>query len=91
MTLSQAQPRTPPADCARSYLPIAEHGLIGDLHTVALVGTDGSIDWWCLRASIHQACSLRFSIRSAVDISESLPRRAWTPSSSSTFQTQMSS
>jgi len=29
------------------YLPIAEHGVIGDLHTVALVGTDGSIDWFC--------------------------------------------
>ncbi len=30
------------------YLPIAEHGVIGDLHTVALVGTDGTIDWYCL-------------------------------------------
>ena len=29
------------------YLPIAEHGLIGDMHTVALVGTDGTIDWYC--------------------------------------------
>jgi len=29
------------------YLLIAEHGLIGDLHTVALVGTDGTIDWYC--------------------------------------------
>ena len=29
------------------YLPIAEHGLIGDLHSVALIGTDGTIDWWC--------------------------------------------
>ena len=29
------------------YLPIAEHGVIGDLHTVALVGTDGTIDWFC--------------------------------------------
>ena len=29
------------------YLPIAEHGVIGDLHTVALVGTDGTIDWYC--------------------------------------------
>jgi Domain of unknown function (DUF5911) len=29
------------------YLPIAEPGLIGDLHTVALVGTDGTIDWYC--------------------------------------------
>ncbi|MFI7298683.1 glycoside hydrolase family 15 protein [Streptomyces sp. NPDC050121] len=29
------------------YLPIAEHGLIGDMHTAALVGTDGTIDWYC--------------------------------------------
>jgi GH15 family glucan-1,4-alpha-glucosidase len=29
------------------YLPIAEHGVIGDLHTAALVGTDGTIDWYC--------------------------------------------
>jgi GH15 family glucan-1,4-alpha-glucosidase len=29
------------------YLPIAEHGIIGDLHTVALVGSDGTIDWYC--------------------------------------------
>jgi GH15 family glucan-1,4-alpha-glucosidase len=29
------------------YLPIAEHGVIGDLHSVALVGTDGTIDWFC--------------------------------------------
>jgi GH15 family glucan-1,4-alpha-glucosidase len=29
------------------YPPIAEHGLIGDLHTVALVATDGAIDWYC--------------------------------------------
>ena len=31
----------------KDYLPIAEHGVIGDLHTVALVGTDGTIDWYC--------------------------------------------
>ena len=30
-----------------SYLPIAEHGVIGDMHSVALVGTDGTIDWYC--------------------------------------------
>ena len=29
------------------YLPIAEHGLIGDLRSAALVGTDGTIDWYC--------------------------------------------
>src|SRR5436190_8626574 len=30
-----------------SYPPIAEHGLIGDLQTAALVATDGTIDWFC--------------------------------------------
>jgi GH15 family glucan-1,4-alpha-glucosidase len=29
------------------YPPIAEHGLIGDLQTAALVTTGGSIDWYC--------------------------------------------
>jgi GH15 family glucan-1,4-alpha-glucosidase len=29
------------------YLPIADHGIIGDLHTVALVAADGTIDWYC--------------------------------------------
>jgi GH15 family glucan-1,4-alpha-glucosidase len=29
------------------YPAIADHGLIGDLHTAALVSTDGSIDWFC--------------------------------------------
>ena len=32
---------------ASTYLPIGEHGVIGDLRTVALVGTDGTIDWYC--------------------------------------------
>ena len=29
------------------YLPIENYGVIGDLHTVALVGCNGSIDWFC--------------------------------------------
>jgi GH15 family glucan-1,4-alpha-glucosidase len=29
------------------YLPIEDHGVIGDLHTVALVGNEGTIDWFC--------------------------------------------
>ena len=30
-----------------NYPPIADHGLIGDLQTAALVTTEGSIDWFC--------------------------------------------
>ena len=39
-----AKAATPPAG---TYLPIADHGVVGDLRTVALVGVDGTIDWYC--------------------------------------------
>lgn len=32
---------------ADTWLAIEDHGLIGDLRTAALVGTDGTIDWFC--------------------------------------------
>ena len=32
------------------YLPVSEHGLIGDLRSAALVGTNGTIDWYCCPA-----------------------------------------
>src|SRR5436190_20708177 len=31
-----------------AYKPIESYGVIGDMHSVALVGMDGSIDWCCL-------------------------------------------
>ncbi len=31
-----------------SYVPIQDYGVIGNLHTVALVGKNGNIDWLCL-------------------------------------------
>ena len=30
-----------------AYQPIENYGLIGNMRTSALVGTDGSIDWFC--------------------------------------------
>ncbi|MFE6925555.1 glycoside hydrolase family 15 protein [Nocardia sp. NPDC057663] len=30
-----------------AYPPIAEHGIVGDLQTAALVSSNGTIDWWC--------------------------------------------
>ncbi|MDQ0994557.1 glycoside hydrolase family 15 protein [Streptomyces sp. V3I7] len=44
MTETPFRPDAPPDS---RYLPIAEHGLIGDLRSVALVGSNGTIDWYC--------------------------------------------
>ncbi len=30
-----------------AYQPIENYGIIGNMHTVALVGMNGSIDWLC--------------------------------------------
>ncbi len=30
-----------------AYQPIEDYGIIGDMHSVALVGKNGSIDWFC--------------------------------------------
>jgi GH15 family glucan-1,4-alpha-glucosidase len=47
LTQTQQEPAVRAGAALPGYLPIAEHGIIGDLHTAALVGTDGTIDWYC--------------------------------------------
>jgi GH15 family glucan-1,4-alpha-glucosidase len=42
-----AVPALRPAHDPGEYLPIADHGVIGDLRSAALVGVDGTIDWYC--------------------------------------------
>src|SRR5215475_12513007 len=37
-----------PAHFPVGYQPIEDYGMIGDLQTVALVGKNGSIDWYCV-------------------------------------------
>jgi len=34
-------------ECVMEYQPIENYGIVGNMHTTALVGLNGSIDWFC--------------------------------------------
>ncbi len=59
------------------YPLIADHGLVGDLQTSALVATDGSVDWFCaprfdspsiFAALLDQEDGGRFRVRPTIEV-----------------------
>jgi hypothetical protein len=55
--LMSQQSKAPPGQSRRSqaggYLPIDDYGMVGNMHTCALVGLDGSVDFMCWWASLQ--------------------------------------
>ncbi|MCG3111165.1 MAG: glycoside hydrolase family 15 protein [Candidatus Manganitrophus sp. SB1] len=70
------------------YQPIENYGLIGDMHTAALVGMDGSIDWFCFphfdspsvfAAILDDRIGGRFKIAPADPTANMQPRQSYWP------------
>ena len=60
-----------------AYQPIENYGIIGDMHTLALVGMDGSIDWLCLAPFRFPQRILRDSGRQDRRPLQDLPHDRW--------------
>jgi GH15 family glucan-1,4-alpha-glucosidase len=72
------------------YPPIAEHVLIGDLQTAALVTTDGSVDWFCCSRSDSLSGVASLLDREQAGTSGSPPRAPIMSPGSSTSPTRPS-
>lgn len=80
---------------AALYQPIENYAVIGDLHTVALVGINGSIDWYCdqqvhlglaspipLQRDEQNGVQARFTLHAGQNahfLLESTSESSWTP------------
>ena len=69
-----------------AYQPIENYGIIGNMHTVALVGMNGSIDWFCDPHFDSPSVFGAISTIRRVDATKSRPRRMASPTSRSTGQ-----
>ena len=70
-----------------AYQPIEDYGIVGDLNTVALIGMNGSVDWFCFPRFDSPASSLPFSMTRKAATSRSPQSPTGLRTNSSTGQT----
>lgn len=61
--MAQQCPKRHAAASHAGYLPIEDYGMIGNMHTCALVGMNGSVDYMCWYETYFtlESCCLAFT------------------------------